>query len=1038
MTDDLGPVPGAPTVSTATVNGATLVLTFNETLSATSTPTAAKFTVKVTPDGGSEATRGVTNVAKDAPKGLLTLTLASAVVSTDTVTVSYTEGSGSDYIKDAGGQSAVDFTDQAVTNNTPAAVGTTNNEATGAPTISGTNLVGQTQTANKGSIADTDGLPLESTFTYQWIRVSSGSEADITGATSKTYTTVAADVGKKLKVKVDFTDNAGNDESRTSSSSEIIGATSCTPTAPAAAIWSACLTVESSGYNYEGEGHASNYGALSSTEFTVGGTGYSINLLTNLGTQLFLGFTSVPGNAASDWTLHIGDANQFALSAASTSNIGTTYEWTGVNLAWSTGDVISVWIAPAVSNNEATGEPTISGTNLVGQTQTANKGTIADADGVPAESTFTYQWIRFPPRGTETDITGATSKTYTTVAADAGRYLKVTVGFTDDAGNDESRTSAASAIIGYTSCTPAAPQGAIWSACLTVEHAGGSEYGYEFVNPTSTLNFGALSDTEFTVGGTTYTIDNIQVAGTTLVLGFTSAPGNAASDWTLHLSNVRQYALSAANPADMGTEYGWASSGQSWSTVVGFPIWLTSAAAVSNNAPVFPATETGARSVAENTASGQNVGSPVAATDDDTGDTLTYSLEGADGGSFTIVGASGQIQTKAALNHEAKTSYSVTVKVNDGTVDATKAVTISVTDVDEPPDQPAAPTVSAKSGTTDSLDVSWTAPANTGPPITDYDVRYRIGTTGSFTSHPFSGAGRFTTIAGLNADTEYEVQVQAHNPEGDSPWSASGTARTNAATSPVSTDATLSALTLSPTDISSFQSGTLTYSVDVANSVGSVTVTPTANQASATITVNGAMVASGSGRAVSVDVGSNTITIVVTAEDGNATESYTVTVTRAASGAYDGTPQLAAANAAPWGIWGNADTLWVSDQAEKKLYAYRRSDGSRVAARDIDIGGELTGASRRTYGIWSDGTRMWVADASAGALLAYGVSDGARQSGRDVALAEDANDYANDHEQPRGVGSDGTTLWVADLRTGALHDKLYAYGVSNGARQSGR
>ena len=115
--------PGPPTVSTATVNGATLVLTFNETLSATSTPAAAKFTVKVTPDEGSEATRGVTAVAKDAPKGLLTLTLASAVVSTDTVTVSYTEGSGSDYIKDAGGQSAVDFTDQAVTNNTPAAVG---------------------------------------------------------------------------------------------------------------------------------------------------------------------------------------------------------------------------------------------------------------------------------------------------------------------------------------------------------------------------------------------------------------------------------------------------------------------------------------------------------------------------------------------------------------------------------------------------------------------------------------------------------------------------------------------------------------------------------------------------------------------------------------------------------------------------------------------------------------------------------------------------------------------------------------------------
>ena len=120
--DGLGEVPGAPTVSTATVNGATLVLTFNETLSATSTPAAATFTVKVTPDVGSESTRGVTAVAKDAPKGQLTLTLASAVVSTDTVTVSWEDDQTGTGIKDASDSTAEDFTDQAVTNNTPASV----------------------------------------------------------------------------------------------------------------------------------------------------------------------------------------------------------------------------------------------------------------------------------------------------------------------------------------------------------------------------------------------------------------------------------------------------------------------------------------------------------------------------------------------------------------------------------------------------------------------------------------------------------------------------------------------------------------------------------------------------------------------------------------------------------------------------------------------------------------------------------------------------------------------------------------------------
>ena len=424
---------------------------------------------------------------------------------------------------------------------------------------------------------------------------------------------------------------------------------------------------------------------------------------------------------------------------------------------------------PAVAGaaGDAAGEPTISGTNLVGQTLTANQGTIADTDGVPAESTFTYQWIRVSS-GSEDDISGATSKTYTTVSADEGKKLKVTVSFTDNANNAESRTSFA-VVIGATSCTPAAPQDAIWSACLTVDQGG-----YFFENADD--NYGALSNPDVTVGGTTYTIDSLEAIGTSFYLSFTSAPGNAASGWVLHIGSADQFALSAAAIQDAGKRYKWVDADLGWPDGDVISVWI--AAAATNNPPVFPS---GAitRSVEENTRSGQNVGSPVAATDAD-GDTLTYSLEGADSGSFTIVSTSGQIQTSAWLNYEDKSSYSVTVKVNDGTVDATTSVTISVTDIVEPPGVPAAPTVSAKAGTTDSLDVSWGAPANTGPAIDDYNVQYRIGTTGSFTSHPFTGTGRSTTITGLNASTSYQVQVQAHNDEGDSLWSASATASTNA------------------------------------------------------------------------------------------------------------------------------------------------------------------------------------------------------------------------------------------------------------------
>ena len=469
--------------------------------------------------------------------------------------------------------------------------GTTNNEATGFPTISGTNLVGQTLTANKGTIADADGLPAESTFTYQWIRVSGSSETDISGATSKTYTTVSADQGKKLRVKVGFTDNASNDESRTSLATEIIGATSCTPSAPAAAIWSACLTVENPsgpeyGYYFDSPGEADNFGALSNTDVTVGGTTYTTDILQTTSASLFLGFTSAPGNAASDWVLHIGSAStSFALSAATTSDAGKIYTWTSTSLSWSGGDVISVWIAPAVAtNNAATGEPTISGANLVGQTQTANKGSIADADGVPAESTFTYQWIRVSG-STEADITGESSKTYTPVAADQGKKLKVKVSFTDNASNDESRTSSASEIIGATTCTPTAPQDAIWSACLTADNDAHSRVslGYSFVSQSPEDTHGALSNTEFTVGGNTYTIDLFLTIPPSLALGFTSAAGNAASDWVLHVGSADQFALSAATTSNAGKQYQWSDAGLTWSTGDVISVWLAPAAAAQSS-----------------------------------------------------------------------------------------------------------------------------------------------------------------------------------------------------------------------------------------------------------------------------------------------------------------------------------------------------------------------------------------------------------------------------------------------------------------------
>ena len=92
------------------------------------------------------------------------------------------------------------------------------------------------------------------------------------------------------------------------------------------------------------------------------------------------------------------------------------------------------------------------------------------------------------------------------------------------------------------------------------------------------------------------------------------------------------------------------------------------------------------RSVAENAAAGAAVGAPVTASDAD-GETLRYSLEAVDDyASFTIEPSSGQIRTKAAHDHEARSRYSVTVKADDGEGGAgTVAVTIEIANVEEQP-----------------------------------------------------------------------------------------------------------------------------------------------------------------------------------------------------------------------------------------------------------------------------------------------------------------------------------------------------------------
>ena len=101
------------------------------------------------------------------------------------------------------------------------------------------------------------------------------------------------------------------------------------------------------------------------------------------------------------------------------------------------------------TNNAATGAPTIDGTAQVGETLTTSTSGITDADGLD-DATYRYQWT-----AGGSDIDGATGSTYLLTNSDVGKTIQVQVTFTDDSGNEESLTSAATGEVEARPNTPA-------------------------------------------------------------------------------------------------------------------------------------------------------------------------------------------------------------------------------------------------------------------------------------------------------------------------------------------------------------------------------------------------------------------------------------------------------------------------------------------------------------------------------------------------------------------------------------------------------
>ena len=156
-----------------------------------------------------------------------------SVVDNDDGTYTYTPNAnenGSDSFTITVNDGTVD-----VTQSVDVTINAVNDAPTGIVSISGTTTEGEILTADTSNLADVDGL---GALSYQWLR----DGADISGATSATYTLTQTDVGAAISLRVGYTDGGGTAESVSSSSTQSILAA-----APAAVPFDIVLVSESGG-----------------------------------------------------------------------------------------------------------------------------------------------------------------------------------------------------------------------------------------------------------------------------------------------------------------------------------------------------------------------------------------------------------------------------------------------------------------------------------------------------------------------------------------------------------------------------------------------------------------------------------------------------------------------------------------------------------------------------------------------------------------------------------------------------------------------
>ena len=217
---------------------------------------------------------------------------------------------------------------------------------------------------------------------------------------------------------------------------------------------------------------------------------------------------------------------------------------------------------------------------------------------------------------------------------------------------------------------------------------------------------------------------------------------------------------------------------------------------------------------------------------------------------------------------------------------------------------------------------------------------------------------------------------------------------------------------------------TLWMAHDTTDKIYSFNTSFVANATLASITVDGTAVPGLSDSRTSYEYGvdASQVSIIATPTNTNATVAYSGTDQDPGEGLQmnlsNGRNQVTITVTAQDGTTTETYTLSVNRSVFVAYgwYASKDIDNTPNAAGNIDH-----------RGVWTDGTTMWVADIEDDKLYAYTLSTGLRDTSKEWDLH--ATNVA-----PRGIWSDGTTMWVADTVT----TSLFAYTLSTRARDTSK